>query len=500
MRGAEKPTTILVFADQLDQTRGPLSQVRPGVDEVLMIEATDLLEGRAWHRQRRHLLITALRRLGRALEEQGVAVDYHRAPSFAAGIDKHLSMRPGRQIIATSPSTHRGRALLASIGVTIAPETRFLTDPSVLEELGWGTRRVTMEDFYRAQRRRLGYLMDGDEPATGRWNYDAENRQPLPRQGVEFPTPVQDDLDDLDAEVIGELPPSAPGADPVGWWPTSRAGALRRLRHAIDEVLPRFGPYEDAMSSTNWHLAHTMLSPALNLGLLHPAEVADEIDAAWRAGRVDIASAEGLLRQIIGWREYVWCCYWLEGPDYLGRNGLEAHAPLPPAFTGTPTEMACLGHVLADVDARAWTHHIPRLMVLGNLCLLAGVEPAEVVDWMWERFVDGAEWVMVPNLIGMALHADGGLMATKPYAAGGNYISKMSDFCKGCRFDPKKRTGESACPMTTLYWDFLARHQGRFAGNHRMARQIASARQLSDIEEVRTRATDVLKRLQAGTL
>jgi deoxyribodipyrimidine photolyase-related protein len=359
-----------------------------------------------------------------------------------------------------------------------------------------------MEDFYRWQRRRLDVLMDGDQPAGGRWNFDADNREPPPRDGRAWPEPVRTPLDDVDRAALADLArfPGLWGAPPDGTWPTSRAEALHRLEHAVDVVLPAFGPHEDAMLSTSWHLAHTLLSPALNLGLLHPAEVVEAAERAYRAGRVPIASAEGFVRQVIGWREYVWGVYWREGPDYRRVNALDAHRPLPPAFTGAPTRMRCLATVRRDVVEHGWTHHIQRLMVLGNLALLAGVDPWAVTRWMWSGFVDGAEWVMLPNVIGMSLHADGGRMATKPYAAGGNYIDRMSDYCGGCRYDRKRRTGDDACPFTTLYWDFLARHAARFGKNPRMARQVAAARQLSDLDAVRERAVQVLARLDRGEL
>ena len=492
--------SIWVFADQLDRRIGPLAEAEPHRDRILMVESTGLLEARAWHRQRAHLLVAGLRRLAAELEADGFDVDYRRARSFAEGLAEHRAAHGPTEVVAMAPSTHRGRAALERLGVVQAEDERFLTSPEDFAQLFEGRQRLTMESFYRWQRRRLGYLMDGDEPATGRWNYDEENRKPLPKSGVEFPEPLRDPLDELDHAVLADLPPNLVGAEPVGIWPTSRDAALRRLRHAIEVVLPQFGPYEDAMTTRSWHLAHTLLSPALNMGLLHPKEVADAIEDAYRSGKVDIASAEGLLRQVIGWREYVWCVYWTEGPDYLERNELGAERPLPPAFTGAPTDMACLAHVLGDVDAYGWTHHIPRLMVLGNLALLAGVRPQALMDWMWERFVDGAEWVMAANVIGMALYADGGRMATKPYAAGGAYIDKMSDFCKGCRYDRRKRVGEDACPFTTLYWDFIDRHAERFAGNNRMARQVAASRRLADLGELRGRAVEQLSLLDRGEL
>lgn len=441
-----------------------------------------------------------MRRFAAELTAEGFEVDMRRAADYADGLAAHrVEYAPG-SVIAMAPSSIRGRRLIASLDVELTPDERFLTQVADFEALFAGKKRRTMETFYHWQRRRLNYLMDGDEPVTGRWNYDEENRKGIPKGAVEFPDPISDDLDDLDAAVLADLPESLVGGDPLGFWPTSREGALRRLRHAIDVVLPQFGQYEDAMTKRSWHLAHTLLSPALNLGLLHPREVADEIEVAYRAGRVDIASAEGLLRQIIGWREYVWCTYWHEGEAYLEHNALDARRALPPVFTGAPTDMACIAHALADVEKYGWTHHIPRLMVLGNLTLIAGVEPRAIMDWMWERYVDGAEWVMAPNVIGMSQYADGGVMATKPYAAGGAYIDRMGDFCGDCAYNRKLRTGDDACPFTTLYWDFTARHADRFAKDPRMARQVAAARRLNDLDAVRARATEVLERLDRGAL
>jgi deoxyribodipyrimidine photolyase-related protein len=342
--------------------------------------------------------------------------------------------------------------------------------------------------------------MDGDEPAGGRWNFDAENREPPPRDGGTWPEPPRSELDAVDAAVLADLPDACWGAPPSGLWPTSRAEALRRLDHVITDVLPRFGPHEDAMLSTNWHLAHTLLSAPLNTGLLLPDEVCDAAEAAYRAGDVPIASAEGFVRQVIGWREYVWGRYWQWMPGYRAENALGAHRPLPPVFTGAPTEMRCVDHALRDLHDHGWTHHIQRLMVFGNLALLSGTDPWAVTEWMWSGFVDGAEWVMLPNVIGMALHADGGRMATKPYAAGGAYIDRMSDYCGDCRFDRKQRVGDDACPFTTLYWDFLDRHRDRLLRNHRVVRQVRSADRLSDLPAVRERAVDVLDRLDRGEL
>ena len=254
------------------------------------------------------------------------------------------------------------------------------------------------------------------------------------------------------------------------------------------------------MTSERWHLAHALLSSSLNSGLLLPGEVCDAVEEAYREGEVPIASAEGFVRQVIGWREYVWGLYWLWMPGFGRANELGAERPLPPVSTGAPTRMNCVRETIASVDGYGWAHHIQRLMVLGNLGLLAGVRPAELVDWFWRSFVDGSEWVMVPNVVGMALHADGGRMATKPYAGGGAYIDRMSDYCGSCSLDPRKRVGDDACPFTSLYWDFVARHRTRSAKNRRTTNQVNGLGRLSDLPATRRRASHVLDLLDAGEL
>ena len=497
---ATRPTTVWVLGDQLDRTLGALGAARPSTHQVLLVESRGLLEGRRWHRQRAPLVVTSMRRFALELEAEGFEVDHRVAPSVADGVRAHVDEHGPGEIVVTEPNSRTGRRVASALGATQVRSDQFLCHHDDFATWANGRRSLRMEDFYRWQRARLGYLMDGDEPAGGRWNFDADNREPPPRDGRSWPEPVTTPLDDLDRSVLASLPPTCWGADPDGTWPTSRDEARRRLRHAIEVVLPRFGPHEDAMLTTSWHLAHTLLSPALNLGLLHPREVCDEIEVAYRSGDVPLASAEGLLRQIIGWREYVWGVYWLWGPDYAARNELDATRPLPPVYTGAGTSMRCVEHALAAVHDHGWTHHIQRLMVLGNLALLSGVRPTDLVEWMTVGFVDGAEWVMLPNVVGMALHADGGMMATKPYAAGGAYIDRMSDYCRPCRYDRKRRTGPDACPFTTLYWDFIARHSARFEGNARMAQPVRGAQRLGDLQDVREQAVNLLARLDAGDL
>ena len=494
--------TVWVFGDQLNLAIGALAGASPATHQVLIVESRAKLSGRRWHIQRAHFLVAAMRRFADSLRADGFVVDYRFAATFTEGFHAHVAQFSPTQVIATEPNSYQARELIATLGVAPVRSDQFLCHHS--EFADWAdTRKVLrLEDFYRHQRTRLGYLMDGDEPAGGRWNYDAENRKPPPRAGVRpWPAPPVEVLDDLDRAVLADLPGNCWGEPPHGTWATSRDGAVRRLSHFVTEILAMFGPHEDAMLSDNWHLAHSMLSPYLNNGLLLPGEVCDAVVDAYRAGRVPIASAEGFIRQVIGWREYVWGLYWRWMPEYRDENGLGADRDLPPALTTVgSTSMRCVASCVADIEQRGWAHHIQRLMVLGNLTLLAGVDPGQVTDWMWESFVDGAEWVMVPNVISMALYADGGRMSTKPYAAGGAYIDRMSDYCKGCVYDRKQRVGATACPFTTLYWDFLLRHAERFARNPRIAAQVRAAQQLNDGDAVRERAREVLGMLDAGTL
>jgi len=494
--------TVWVLGDQLNRRIGALAQARPGDVQVLLVESRTKLDGRR-HRQRTHLVVAAMRRFAIELRTAGFEVDLRSAPTLAAGLAAHRQERRPTEVVATEPNSYAARALFEREGVATVASNQFLCHPT--EFASWADartgRRLRMEDFYRWQRTRLGYLMDGDEPAGGRWNFDDQNRQPPPKTGNPWPTPVRSSLDQLDRDVLGAIGPRGFGRDPQGWWPTSRRQALARLRHAVDVVLPMFGPHEDVTVERSWHVAHTLLSPALNIGLLLPGEVADAAEAAYRDGRVPVASAEGFIRQVIGWREYVWGTYWRSMPGYGERNALRATAPLPVAFLdASTTEMRCVSHAVQGVHDRGWIHHIQRLMVLANLCTLVGVEPRQVVAWMTDSFVDADEWVMLPNLIGMGLHADGGEMATKPYVSGGRYLDRMTDHCKPCRFDPTKRIGDDACPYTTLYWDFLDRHRGRFATNARMAQAVRGLDRLLDLPEVRTRADAVRDGLRRGTV
>lgn len=476
-----------VFADQL----GPHYLDAPD-QPVLLVESRAVLRRRRFHRQKAHLVLSALRHRAAELGDQATFVRSETYGEALAGL--------GEPVTVTQPTSFRADRFVRSrpeVAETL-PDRGYATAPEDFARwvAGRGRRRLLMEDFYRDNRRRYDVLMDGAEPAGGVWNLDHENREPPPKRptlGVAAPwAAVEDEIDagvraDLDRwAAAGDM--SFAGADAPRWAPATRAEALAALRHFVEHRLPVFGPHEDAMLAGDPTMAHSMLSPAMNLGLLHPLEIVHAAEEAYRAGHAPLASTEGFVRQVLGWREYVWSLYWHLGPDYRRRNALGARTRVPQWFwdldeKGT-VDARCLSTVLGDLRERGWVHHIPRLMVLGNYAMQRGFSPAEVVEWFHLSFVDGYDWVMLPNVIGMSQWADGGVMATKPYAAGGAYIDRMSDFCKPCRYDPRKRTGADACPFTAGYWAFLARNAEQFAGNQRMRQPLAGLGRLSDVDAV----------------
>lgn len=502
--GTSPPTTVVAAYDQLDRRHGALAHARAGEHTILMVESEGMLRSRTWHAQRLFLLMSASAHLASELEEEGFTVVRARAESTAAGIRAYRATHPDEQVVASEPSSHGLMRAWTDAGVRLLPDDRFLTPRA--EFAAWARQQKTlrMDAFYRWQRTRLDILVENGRPVGGKWSLDSENRLPPPKKPYPWPEPVHFEMDDLDEQVwddivARDLPVT--GRAPEGTWATTRAGALRQLDHFMENVLPEFGPYEDAMPADSWSVHHSLLSPYLNIGLLHPAEVVEAALTRHARGDVPLASIEGFVRQVIGWREYVNGLYWTLPIDYRERNGLDAQRALPRAITEPGgTRMACVGGVIDDVDARGWVHHIPRLMVLSNLALIAGVRPQELLDWMRRMFIDAADWVMVPNVIGMGVHADDGLTMTKPYAAGGAYLSRMGRYCGGCAYDPKKRVGDDACPFTTLYWDFIDRHRERFAANPRMAQPVRGLDRLSDLDEVRERAREVLALLDSGAL
>jgi len=486
---------LYIAHDHLSFDHGVLATADARTDVIALVESQRMLTGRPWHPERLFFMVSAARHFAAEASDRGFTVRYLQAPTTIDGLEQVRREFGTLPIVSAEPSSFAQAAQLADHGVDFVENDFFLTTRS--DFALWASRQKTyvMENFYRAQRVRLGILVDDGKPVGGRWNFDADNRLPPPKNYT-WPAHLEHERDEIDREVEVQL-----GHTATETWATTRAGALAQLRNFIDNHLAGFGSYEDAIAKDEWALHHSLLSPYLNVGLIHAREVVAAALATFGEGRAPIESVEAFVRQVIGWREYINGMYWFLGADYRNLNALNAERPLLPAFTdSTKTNMNCVSSVVADVEKRAWVHHIPRLMVLSNLALVTGTNPQEFLDWMREQFIDAAEWVMVPNIIGMATHADGGVLMTKPYAAGGAYLNRMTEFCKGCRYDPKKRVGGDACPFTTLYWDFLDRHGETFAKNHRMSQQVNGLKRLSDLPELRLRATEVLEGLSAGTI
>ena len=486
---------IYVPFDHLHRKYGALKDADPKNDLIVLVESARMTTGRNWHKERLFFLISSARHFAQSLEEEGFTVEYVKAATTVDGLKIVQKSYPKLPITCAEPSSFRQFEALKAHGVLFVENDFFLTPRPLFHSWAKDQKSYLMESFYRKQRTRLNILMEGSDPVGGSWNFDKENRLPPPKK-YEGPKYLEHQRDEIDNQVALEI-----SHEPTTTWATTRKGALAQLKNFIDIHFAEFGPLEDAMTTDNWALHHSLLSPYLNNGLLHPSEVIKVAVQAFNKGSIPIESAEGFIRQVIGWREYVNGMYWFLGPDYRESNQLNATRKLLPLFSDpSKTQMNCIKQTVTDINNRAWVHHIPRLMLLSNLALITGTNPQEFLEWMREVFIDASEWVMVPNVIGMGVHADGGAMMTKPYAAGGAYISRMSNYCKPCVYDPKLRVGEKACPFTTLYWDFLDRHKDAFVKNHRMSQQIFGLNRLSDLPELKERAMDVLEGLEAGTI
>jgi deoxyribodipyrimidine photolyase-related protein len=486
---------IYVAFDHLSRTRGALAGANKASDVIVLVESKRMATGRNWHQERLFFLISSARHFAKQLEAEGFEVRYLKAETTVSGLEQARKEFGPLPIISAEPSSFVQSRTLAEFGVEFVKNDFFLTSRADFQL--WAERQKTfvMENFYRAQRVRLSILVSNGEPEGGQWNFDEANRLPPPKNHA-WPEPLEHSRDEIDLQVAAELEMQA-----TTTWATTRDGALKQLEHFIKNGLDEFGPYEDAVAGESWAMNHSLLSPYLNNALISPEEVIDAVLTAYAKGNARIESVEAIVRQIIGWREYINGMYWFLGEDYRELNSLEANRKLLPVFTNpSNSKMNCVKSVVEDVDKRAWTHHIPRLMILSNLALITSTNPQQFLDWMRERFIDATEWVMVPNVIGMAVHADHGVLMTKPYAAGGAYISRMTNYCKGCAYDPKTRSAEDSCPFTTLYWDFLDRHRETFSKNHRMSQQLGGLNRLSDLPELRIRAKKVLEKLDAGLI
>ena len=469
---------VLVLGDQLTETLSALAQADKARDTVVMAEVADEAAYVQHHPKKIALIFAAMRKFAQALDEGGWTVAYTQlddtdnAGSIVGELLRRAAQTGASEVLATEPGEWRliDKLKYAPLKVHLLPDDRFLATHAEFEAWAEGRKALRMEYFYREMRRKTGLLMEGDQPAGGKWNFDHDNRKAAP-DDVTVDGPLRFDPDATTREVL-ELVQARFG-DNFGalepfWFATTRAEALQALDHFIANALPRFGDYQDAMLNENEFLYHAILSPYLNIGLLNVTEICEAAADAYAAGDAPINAAEGFIRQIIGWREYVRGIYFLEGPDYTARNILGHDRDLPWFYWGGETRMNCVAKAVGQTRTQAYAHHIQRLMVTGNFALLAGIDPAQVHEWYLAVYADAFEWVEAPNTIGMSQFADGGVIASKPYVSSGAYINRMSDHCKSCHYSVSAKTGDTACPFNLLYWHFLDRHRDRFSNNPRM--------------------------------
>lgn len=474
------PALLLVLGDQLDVAHGVLKNARPGVDTILMAEVA---EEASYVRHNRHkiaFIFSSMRHFRDDLRQQGFEVLYYPYQagmrSLLQAVAAGLEETRAREVRCCAPGEyrllHEMRQWQLPVPVELVEDDRFLASQEDFLLWAQGRKQLRMEYFYRLMRKKYQLLLDDSgKPEGGKWNYDSENRGGWrnkdivpPRPGVEIDKTTEEVI-----ELVLREFPDHPGDLDRFYLGVTAAQADEQLRWFIDNGLPRFGQYQDAMAEESPWLFHALISMYLNVGLLDPLAVCRAVESAWREGRCDLAAAEGFIRQVLGWREYVRGIYWMTAPEYAGRNALQADRPLPDWFWDGGSDLRCLEMALRQTLDLGYAHHIQRLMVIGNFALLTGLDVQQVCAWYLAVYVDAFEWVELPNTLGMALHADGGLMASKPYAASGKYIQRQGNHCASCRYTPAKLEGTGACPFNSLYWHFIDRNSGSFSGNPRMA-------------------------------
>ena len=507
-------TLIPVLGDQLSMALASLQNADPATAIILMVEVAEEASYVPHHKRKIAYILSAMRHHAAALSAAGWQVDYvalddpENSGSFTGEVARAIARHAPDEIVVTAAGEWRVAAMIDSwetlfgLPVDICVDTRFIASLDAFATWVAGRKQLRMEFFYRDMRRKTGLLMDGDKPVGGEWNFDSENRKPAPRDPAMLrplsfpPDAITQAVIALVASRFSDHPGSIDGFD----FAVTRADALAQQAHFLHHALPRFGDYQDAMLSGEPFLWHSLLSPYLNSGLLDPLDLAQAVEARFRDGDVPINAAEGFIRQIIGWREYVRGIYWHQGPGYAERNFLDARRPLPDFYWTGDTDMHCLSQAIGQTLDLAYAHHIQRLMITGNFAMLIGADPVAVHQWYLAVYADAYEWVELPNTLGMSQFADGGLLASKPYAASGAYINRMSDYCGHCRFDVKQRTGPDACPFNALYWDFLARNAEKLGSNQRLAMPYRNWAKMTDETriELRTSAASFLERLDGA--
>ncbi|MDE2417988.1 MAG: cryptochrome/photolyase family protein [Burkholderiales bacterium] len=485
---------VIVLGDQLDAESSALQDFDAAQDVVWMAEVREE-STHVWSaKQRIAVFISAMRHFADYLRWQGMPLAYTQLDdadnrgTLTLELDHALKQLRPSGLLMTAPGDWRVLQSLRAVAarhklpLEVRDDTHFFSTVRDFAEFAKGRKQLRLEYWYRPMRQKHGILMDGKEPVGGQWNFDEDNRESFGKAGPQnVPQPTRFAPDAITQEVIALVNThfaDHPGTLGSFGWPVTRAQALAALKAFVEQRLPLFGQYEDAMWSGEPWLYHSHLSCALNLKLLNPREVVQAAEDAYRAGLVPLAAAEGFIRQILGWREYVRGIYWTQMPQYLEHNALDAQVDLPAWYWTGETDMACLKDAIQQTLDHGYAHHIQRLMVTGLYALLLGVKPQAVHAWYLSVYVDAVEWVELPNTVGMGQYADGGVMASKPYVASGKYIQRMSNHCKGCQYDPAQSIGENACPFTTLYWDFLKRHEPLLKKNPRMAMQLKNLNRL----------------------
>ncbi len=487
-------TLHLVLGDQLTRSLSALDGFDPAHDIVLMMEVADETTYVPHHKQKIAFILSAMRHFAHELETEGLRVDYVKldAPdntgSFTGEIARAVAKHKATRIIVTEPGEWRVwdamRNLSQQFGVPveIRDDDRFFCSRARFARWAEGRKSYRMEFFYREMRRETGLLMEGDEPAGGQWNFDHDNRKSLPAS-VRVPQRARFEPDAITQEVMALVEKRLPdhfGSLETFGWAVTRTDALEALTYFIDVCLPSYGDYQDAMKQNEPFLFHSIISPYLNCGLLGAREVCLATELAWKKDKAPLNAVEGFIRQVLGWREYVRGIYWRHMPDYADGNALGASRPLPQFFWSGNTRMNCVSQVVRETRDNAYAHHIQRLMVTGNFALLAGIRPAEIEAWYLAVYADAYEWVELPNVHGMVMFADGGLLASKPYAASGAYIDRMSDYCSSCAYDVKLKSGPKSCPFNRLYWHFMIENAEALARNPRMAMPYRTLSKMSD--------------------
>jgi len=496
----------LILGDQLSLNLPTLQHLNKSKDRLVMAEVADEATYVKHHKQNIALIFSAMRHFAVDLEKEGWQVDYycygeHAFRGFAALISEKYA--DAGELVVTRCGEYRLQHQIdrdwercVGVPVTCLDDSRFLCSTTFFQQWAQGKKQLRMEFFYREMRRYSGLLMEGDEPAGGQWNYDSNNRQPYTGK-TPLPPVLTFEHDDIDRQVLAlveEQFPSHMGSLDSFQWGTTREQAQQALAHFIEHRLPYFGDYQDAMVTGEDTLFHSLLSPYINLGLLDPMAVCQAAEQAYYSGDAPLNAVEGFIRQIIGWREYVRGIYWLLMPDYANENRLGNTRDLPAYYWTGDTKMHCMAECLRNTIDHAYAHHIQRLMVTGNFALLLGVLPEAICQWYLEVYADAFDWVELPNTLGMVMHADGGYLGSKPYAASGSYINRMSDYCKHCQYDVKTASEADSCPFNSLYWHFIHRHRRQFAGNHRMKMIYGNLNRMDEakVEAILARAQSLL--------